>query len=174
VGDRLVPRAQDRLAPGRAVTQLAALARVDELLAQAGIRYWLFGGWAVDFYAGGVTRPHDDVDIAVSLDDHGRIATLLGRDGWAHAPEPDEEGGTGYEREGVRLELTFIEAVPFGTDVFGDDRRELAGVSARLMALEALRRGKARPRDDPGDKAKDEADFATLRELERGRQGEPA
>jgi hypothetical protein len=103
LGHCVVPGAQDGLAPGRAVAELGALARVDELFAREGIDYWLFGGWAVDFYAGGVTRPHDDVDIAVSLDDHGRIAELLRRDGWAHAPEPDEQGGTGYERDGVRL-----------------------------------------------------------------------
>jgi hypothetical protein len=28
-------------------------------------RYWLFGGWAVDFHAGRVTRDHADIDLAV-------------------------------------------------------------------------------------------------------------
>jgi Uncharacterised nucleotidyltransferase len=164
MGHRLVPRAQDRLAPGRSVAQLAALARVDELFAEEGIDYWLFGGWAVDFYAGAVTRPHDDLDIAVSVADHARIAALLRRDGWVHAPEPDEQGGTGYERDGVRLELTFIEQVPWPADASGDDRRELDGVGARLMALPALKRGKSSPREDAGDRAKDEADAVTLAE----------
>jgi aminoglycoside-2''-adenylyltransferase len=45
--------------------QLAALARLHEQLERHGIEYWLFGGWAVDFHAGSVTRPHDDLDIAV-------------------------------------------------------------------------------------------------------------
>jgi Aminoglycoside-2''-adenylyltransferase len=173
VGHRLVPRAQDRLASSRSVAQLAALARVDTLFRQQGIDYWLFGGWAVDFYAGAVTRPHDDVDIAVRLRDHDRIAALLRRDGWVHAPEPDEQGGTGYEREGVRLELTFIEQVPFPADAFGDDRRELDGVGAQLMTLSALERGKSTPRDDPDDAAKGRADAETLQKR-RGRQGEPA
>jgi hypothetical protein len=164
VGHRLVPRAQDRLASGRAVAQLAALARVDELFTAEGIDYWLFGGWAVDFYVGGVTRPHDDVDIAVSEADRERIAALLRRDGWVHAPEPDEQGGTGYEREGVRLELTFIEQVPWPPDACGEDRRELDGVGARLIGLAALKRGKSRPREDAGDRAKDEADATTLAE----------
>ena len=108
MGHRLLPGAQDRLAPGRAIAQLAALAGVHELLTRNGIEYWLFGGWAVDFYAGTVTRPHDDVDVAVWLADQERIAALLTREGWAHAPEPGEDGGTGYERQGVRLELTFL------------------------------------------------------------------
>jgi hypothetical protein len=123
MGHRVLPGAQDRLAPGRAVAQLAALADVHELLTRNGIEYWLFGGWAVDFYAGTVTRPHDDVEVA--------------------APEPDEDGGTGYERE-------------------GDERGELEGVRARLIALEALRRGKSASRDDPVDAAKDRADALVL------------
>jgi hypothetical protein len=46
--------------------QLAALARIHELLEQHGIEHWLFG-WAVDFHTGAVTRPHDDLDVAVWL-----------------------------------------------------------------------------------------------------------
>ena len=56
MGDRVVPRAQDRLAPGRPVAQLAAVASVDGLLTQNGIRYRLLGGWAVDFNAGTIKR----------------------------------------------------------------------------------------------------------------------
>src|SRR5205809_2025628 len=88
--------------------QLVALASLHELLERSRIEYWLFGGWAVDFYAGSVTRAHDDLDIAVWLCDHARIAELLAADGWRHAPEEDEDGGTGYERDGVRLEVTFL------------------------------------------------------------------
>ena len=32
-----------------AAEQLAALARIHELLDGQGLEYWLFGGWAVDF-----------------------------------------------------------------------------------------------------------------------------
>ncbi len=49
--------------------QLAALARLHDLFEQAGIDHWLFGGWAVDFHLGAVTRAHDDLDIAVWLRD---------------------------------------------------------------------------------------------------------
>ena len=160
--------------------QLAALASVDALLTNAAIDYWLFGGWAVDFYAGSVTRAHDDVDIAVWRDDVPRIAALLEGAGWSHAPEPDEDGGTGYEREGVRLELTYLvrrsegrvltplrdfeAAWPEGA--FEADAGELTGVRARLVSIDALRSGKSSAREDPGDAAKDEADFDVLSGLE--------
>jgi dihydrofolate reductase len=156
--------------------QLDAFADVARHLDDAGIAYWLFGGWAVDFYAGRVTRPHLDVDIAVWRNDLQRIAALLDGSGWRHAPDPDEDGGTGYEREGVRLELTFLERRDDGSVVtplrnleatwpaaaFGGDEAELRGVRARLVSLDALRSGKAAPRDEPVDAAKDQADFDVL------------
>src|SRR5215813_9682224 len=49
----------------QASLQLSALAEVTESLQKAAIDYWLFGGWAVDFYVGSVTRLHDDVDLAI-------------------------------------------------------------------------------------------------------------
>ena len=130
--------------------QLSALARVGSALDAAGIDYWLFGGWAVDFYAGRVTRPHSDVDLAVWRDDLPRIVELLEADGWAHAPNEDEDGGTGYEREGVRLELTFLvrdddgrtcialRKGPTPAGEFKDDVGELHGVRSRLIAARSL------------------------------------
>jgi hypothetical protein len=85
-----------------AIEQLAALARIGALFRDDGIDFWLFGGWAVDFHAGSVTRAHHDVDLAVWQTDHPRIATLLEADGWAHAPEAGEDGYTAYERGGRR------------------------------------------------------------------------
>jgi len=133
--------------------QLAALARVSSQLDANGIDYWLFGGWAVDFYAGEITRPHSDVDLTVWRDDLPRIVPMLENDGWRHAPEPDEDGGTGYERDGVRLELTYLVwheggrvciplkrgLMPWPDEAFGDDVGELDGVRARLIGRHALK-----------------------------------
>jgi hypothetical protein len=76
--------------------QLSSLAETHELFTRSGVDYWLFGGWAVDFHVGSITRSHDDIDIAVWLDDHERIDGLLEAEGWRHAPKPGEDGGTGY------------------------------------------------------------------------------
>jgi Aminoglycoside-2''-adenylyltransferase len=127
--------------------QLSALARVSGLFEDAGIAYWLFGGWAVDFYAGSVTREHDDVDLAVWLKDVPRVMELLEGDGWRHAPLNDEDGGTGYERGSVRLELTYLIRHPDGgiftplrrgrgewpKEALADDVGELFGVRSRLV-----------------------------------------
>ncbi len=92
-----------------------------------------------------MTRAHDDVDAAVWLDDLPRIGTLLEADGWHHAPDADEDGGTGYEQGAVRLELTYLVRGDDGAiftpmrhggrwseEALADDVRELNGVSARL------------------------------------------
>ena len=162
-----------------ATRQLVALADAAAALEREAIPYWLFGGWAVDFHAGAITRAHDDVDLAVWHEDLGRIARLLEADGWTHAPEPDEDGGTGYERDGVRLELTFLVDREGGRIVtplerrdaewpdgaFGDTVGELLGVRARLVSRTALAEGKSRARVDPEDAAKDGADAETLSSL---------
>jgi hypothetical protein len=152
---------------------------VHELLDAATIEYWLFGGWGVDFHVGEPTREHDDIDIAVWHADLPRIVPLLERDGWIHAPEPDEDGGTGYERDGVRLELTFLARDEQGRivtplrggnaawsgDAFPGEIAQLGGVQARVVSIDALTRSKSSPRDDPDDAAKDDADFSRLAAL---------
>jgi Uncharacterised nucleotidyltransferase len=161
--------------------QLAALGEVAARFEGDGIEYWLFGGWAVDFYGGRITRDHDDVDLAIWRADLPRITELLQRDGWSHAPEPDEDGGTGYERNGVRLELTYLvrnEAgavciplrsglVPWPDLTRSPETAELNGVRARLIALESVARGKSRGREDPAEAAKDAADTDVLARLLR-------
>jgi hypothetical protein len=146
------------------------------LLVRHGIDYWLFGGWAVDFHAGSVTRPHDDLDIAVWLEDHNRIAALLATDRWKHAPEDGEDGYTGYKRGPVRLELAFLARGEKGhvytplregragwpDRSFEGDTAELPGVRVRVISLGALKMDKSETRDDPLVAAKDRADLATL------------
>ena len=160
--------------PSFATAQLAAIAEFGALEMDG----WLFGGWAVDFHAGAATREHGDVDFAVWHDDVPRIAALLEAAGWRHAPLPDEDGGTGYERGPVRLELTYLERdddgvyTPVGggrarwsDEELGDDVREFGGVRARIVGLGPLTRSKSNTRDDPDDAPKDRADAAVLRAL---------
>ncbi len=144
------------------------------------MEYWLFGGWAVDFHAGSVTRPHDDLDLAVWLKDLDRIAALLTAAGWKHAPEEGEDGYTGYENGDVRLELAFLARDedgrvytplregrgPWPDGTFGLDVAELHGVRVRLISLRALKADKSETRADPRVAAKDRADVATLSRVE--------
>jgi hypothetical protein len=160
--------------------QLAALATLDELLGRDALDYWLFGGWAVDFHAGEVTRAHDDVDIAVWATDLGRVSTILERDGWRHTPDEGEDGYTAFEREDVRLEVAFIARGQHGEvftplrggargewpdDAFANDVKKLDGVHARVIGLRALKADKSETRSDALVAAKDSADVSTLSRL---------
>jgi hypothetical protein len=160
--------------------QLAALAAVDSLFTRADIEYWLFGGWAVDFHAGEVTRAHDDLDIAVWAADLARAGALLQEDGWRHVPAEVDDGYTTFERRGVRLEVALLARDESG-DVFtplesggrgewppatfGDDVRELHSVRVRVVGLRALKADKAEKRSDSGVAAKDSADLTALTRL---------
>ena len=170
--------AADASEPGHVsgAEQLDAIARLHDLLGQHEIEYWLFGGWAVDFHARSVTREHADIDLAVWVDDHQRIADLLVADGWTHTPEDGEDGYTGYARGTVRIELAFLARGEDGqvytplregrgvwpARAFESDVAELRGVRACVISLGALRADKSEVRADAAVAAKDRADVATL------------
>jgi len=159
--------------------QLTALRELAEILPSHGLSYWLFGGWAVDFHAGKVTRPHDDIDIAIWSGDRERVAALLADLAWAHRPEVGEDGYTCYERGGIRLEIAFLACDEEGrvftpvrdgrgdwpADSFGDDVQELAGVRVRVVGRDSLITEKSIVRGDPVTAAKDRADVARLHHL---------
>ena len=156
--------------------QLAAIAELHHVLTQHQLPYWLFGGWAVDFHVGRVTREHADIDIAVWLADRTRLAALLSDAAWSHRPEVGEDGYTCYHRRGVRLEIAFLAQDANGhiytpleagrgewpQDSFGSAVAQLNGVQACLVNRESLVTDKSVARADPETSAKDRADVANL------------
>jgi hypothetical protein len=167
--------------PGGATDeQLAAIASLSSTLERHGVDHWLFGGWAVDFWAGAVTRPHDDVDVAAWRDDYDAIRAALEPAGWQHEPADTDVVGTVYRYGPARVEFTFVVAdaagrviLPFperpavwSAEPFGDDRRTLRGVSCRTIPLSVLRTGKSVPREGAAEGAKDRADLRALDRLD--------
>lgn len=53
-----------------------------DLLAAAGIDAWVDGGWAVDALLGAQTRPHADLDLAISRADFDAALRVLGASGF--------------------------------------------------------------------------------------------
>jgi hypothetical protein len=43
--------------------ELAVLGELWALLGRTRIRFWLRGGWALDFHLGRLTRDHADIDV---------------------------------------------------------------------------------------------------------------
>ncbi len=160
-----------------ATDQLAALAELADALSEHGIGYWLFGGWAVDFYVGHVTREHADIDIAVWTHDAPALSVVLRDREWQHSPEPGEDGYTCYVRTGVRLEVAFLARDETGVvytplrdgrgewpaNSFGDAVAVLHGVRAHLVSRESLVEDKSAIHANALTTAKDRADLAVLR-----------
>ena len=156
--------------------QLRAIQELHEAFAERGVDYWLFGGWAVDFHAGRVTREHDDIDLAVWRADLEVVAAALEQLGWAHLPAAGEDGYTTYARQGVPLELALLARDEDGviytplTDgrgewpagSFGETTSEVAGVRARVVGLASLVEDKSAARVDALTTAKDRHDVDVL------------
>lgn len=61
--------------PGKQPVETTAaqvLACLDRL-SEAGVSAWVDGGWGVDALLGEQTRPHEDLDLVVALDDGARV-----------------------------------------------------------------------------------------------------
>ena len=165
---------------GNAAVQLETIGWLHTLFTEHDVTYWLFGGWAVDFHVGRVTRYHEDIDVAVWRADLDRIQILLEVQGWFQVTEPEEAGYTAYERRGVRLELALLARDDAGTPYtplaegrgdwpagsLADIEAELDGVRARVVGLASLIADKSVARDDPVAVAKDSADVAVLTRLQ--------
>jgi Uncharacterised nucleotidyltransferase len=163
-------------------SHLVVLGELHELLQRQRIEYWVFGGWAVDLYAGRMTRPHADIDLAVWIDDLDRIGELLDQAGWLHAPRANEDGYSQYVHEAARLDLAYLARDDDGVvytpirngrgdwplGAFGDDVASLLGVRAHVVSLSSLLSDKLEVRNDPSTRAKDRADVEVLLRVQRG------
>lgn len=56
-------------------------------LEAAGVGVWLDGGWGIDALVGRVSRPHDDLDVAIASEDVATAQEALGLLGFRHARE---------------------------------------------------------------------------------------
>lgn len=88
--------------------QLAMIAEITAALSAEGIAHWLFGGWGLDFLAGRITRPHDDIDFFVWDAEFDRAVAALEPLGYTLRPEASGEffHESGFVRKsGLYVEL---------------------------------------------------------------------
>jgi Aminoglycoside-2''-adenylyltransferase len=165
----------------KAERQLAAIGSLSHALDASGVDYWLFGGWAVDFWVGSITRDHDDIDVAAWRSDQDLINAALVGAGWRHTPADDEVVGTRYQLHDAQAEFTFVVSdaegrvlIPFEQPLvwavvpFGSNRRELLGVRSRTIPFALLKAGKQQFAGGMGrvQDAKDRADLEALMRVE--------
>ena len=68
---------------------MADLCAFLELASAIGVDVWLDGGWAVDAWLGGQTRPHRDVDIIIESNVAPRLVAALRAAGYDDVPRAD-------------------------------------------------------------------------------------
>jgi hypothetical protein len=175
----------------RSAKQVRLIAEVSGMLASHRIDHWLFGGWAVDFLFGAVTRAHNDVEIVVWKPDIGRIRTILEPHGyrWQEVAYPDE--GAALLKEAERVGFTFIELNEGGAIVtperwsdwpwpersFSDLRGTLSQVTVPVVSPEAQLDTKVKYRKHPKGRPlrdKDRHDIRILMDILRVGEPDPA
>lgn len=165
-------------------TQLALLREIAAALDAAGIEWWLFGGWAMDFHAGRVTRDHADIEIFSWKHDSSAVRVALTAAGFVHPPGglyPDEcqsflknqqEVGVWFivrNSDGAIVTPGRWADWPWAAGAFDGEFVSLEGVTARAMSIDGLLDIKTRFESHPYGaplREKDIADIQLLRMLQ--------
>lgn len=162
------------------IAQVRQIGKLVELMDEAGIDFWLSGGWAVDFHIGRVTRHHSDIDFIVKLNDKSRLGDLLEGAG-AALTRSDEAGSVeSFELDNGQIEITYVakdgkgsyftpgyESWPYPEGSFPEKPLTLAGITVRAVSALGLLDMKERWEENFDEKPRphDLADIEALRNL---------
>jgi Aminoglycoside-2''-adenylyltransferase len=150
-------------------TQFSLIRELARLLGEAHIRFWLRGGWALDFHSGVVARTHKDVDLVTWRRHRGRVRRLL--EGNGYRTVRFDEPQIFFEKDGQEINFAMIrrgqggsivtpelEYWPWPEGAFSGPPRTLRGVTCRVLTVaalleekesyEAFRRVPLRPKDE--------------------------
>ncbi|WP_138420834.1 nucleotidyltransferase domain-containing protein [Aquibacillus sediminis] len=71
-------------------SQLKVLSEISAISEGLGIKFWLRGGWAIDFLLGKVTRLHDDIDLVMWVQHRERLENELLKKGYEKTKVKEE------------------------------------------------------------------------------------
>ena len=129
-------------------TQFDLISELATLFHSARSRFWLRGGWALDFLIGRITRSHSDIDLVTFRRHAGQIESLLLGAGYEVATVT-EQAAIHFIKAGQDVGIAFIKRDADGRFVtpgrefwpwppFPQVLRTLEGVACRTMSAEAL------------------------------------
>ncbi|MCH7697858.1 MAG: hypothetical protein IH865_02815 [Chloroflexi bacterium] len=158
-------------------TQFELISEITDLFRRARIRFWLRGGWALDFLIGRVTRTHSDIDLVTWRRHAGRIQRMLLTSGYEVAAVTDQ-AAIHFAKNGQDIAFAFIKRKKQGRIVtpgrefwpwppFPDTVRTLKGIACRTMSVAALLEEKENYEKHSGRplRSKDKASIRALRSL---------
>jgi hypothetical protein len=167
---------------GATATQLRIIGELAAALEAEGIRWWLFGGWALDFHAGAVLRDHSDIEFYVWKQDAARAVEALRRAGFLAPPGLHPNEGQPFLKDGQEAGMWYLvrddaDRVvtpgrwadwPWIAGAFDGPPAMIGGQTAPVVTLEALLDTKENFSSHPHGaplREKDVADIARLREM---------
>ncbi len=157
--------------------QLKLISEIADLFRRARFRFWLRGGWALDFLIGEVTRKHSDIDLVTWSRHTGRIRRMLEASGYEVATITDL-AAIHFEKEGQDVGIAFIKRDGEGLFVtpgrefwpwppFPSTPKTLEGIACRTMSAAALLEEKENYEKHSGRplRPKDRESISALRSL---------
>ena len=129
-------------------TQFKLISEIARLCKSARMRFWLRGGWALDFLIGSVTRSHSDIDLVTWRRHADRIESTLLAAGYRVATVTDQ-AAIHFTKADQDIGIAFIKKDQEGRFVtpgrefwpwpsFPQALRTLDGVACRTMSVAAL------------------------------------
>ncbi|MCH7578943.1 MAG: hypothetical protein IIC91_05330 [Chloroflexi bacterium] len=129
-------------------TQFRLLTEIDRIFRQARIRFWLRGGWALDFLIGQITRSHSDIDLVTWRRHARRVQGLLENSGY-QVGTITGRAAMHFLKDGQDVGIAFIKKdeqgrfVTPGREVwpwppFPLAKKVLEGIACRTMSAAAL------------------------------------
>lgn len=166
----------------RTDAQLEVISEIVDLLAAAGLSWWLFGGWGMDALIGRVTREHSDIEFWIEIGDAELVRAALERRGFQAVGNQPPEESQEFERDGVCFSSAFFVRADdgfahpegrwsdwrFPPGSFSDGTGTLAGRSVPVMSVEgmlAMKEQYATLRNGRPLRDKDVRDLVALRQL---------
>jgi hypothetical protein len=163
----------------RTRAQIEILGQLQALFSAHRVRWWLRGGWAIDFMLGRVTRSHADIDIVIWARHRERVKLALLEAGFTSSREwPPTQSD--YELHGEIVSLAYLDRTPDGRVItagipvwewprgaLGRSPLTLEGIAARVVGPRQLHWEKASTERGTGRplRTKDVKSMETLCEI---------
>jgi hypothetical protein len=178
-----------RIMDQSALAQLDIIREISDALTCAGIDHWLFGGWAVDFAVGGMTRPHRDVDFVIWEGDLPRATGRLRWLGYRARSSKHPRHQLNWGKSGTEVQINLITKTADGSIIspgtfsdwpwcegsFGKHRGRIGDLDVPIVSpagqLESKENFPKHPAGQPL-RAKDLHDIKQLRTLTRSEHRE--
>ncbi|GIP22191.1 nucleotidyltransferase domain-containing protein [Paenibacillus sp. J22TS3] len=91
-------------------SQLKVLNEISTICTTIDCKFWLRGGWAIDFLLGKVTRLHDDIDLVTWIQNREQLECALAEAGYEQVPVKEQFRGrqSDFRKDDVDITLGYI------------------------------------------------------------------